>query len=113
MVKGVCFADYRDTGDPVFASRVYNSQLVDELVFLDIDATSENRETNIDVISAVSKCLCPGHRRGIRSARNAPFTGKRSGQGSCNKRCLIRRRYRTAPMSSAVNASSSNGYSSR
>ncbi len=60
MVKGVSFADYRDTGDPVFASRVYNSQLVDELVFLDIDATSENRETNIAVISAVSKeCFMP------------------------------------------------------
>lgn len=60
MVKGVSFADYRDTGDPVFASRVYNSQLVDELVFLDIDATSEGRETNIDVIETVSKeCFMP------------------------------------------------------
>ncbi len=60
MVKGVSFADYRDTGNPVSASRVYNSQLVDELVFLDIDATSENRETNMDVIAAVSKeCFMP------------------------------------------------------
>jgi len=60
MVKGTSFADYRDTGDPVFASRVYNSQLVDELVFLDIDATVENRETNSEVIAAVSKeCFMP------------------------------------------------------
>lgn len=60
MVKGISFSDYRDTGDPVFASRVYNSQLVDELVFLDIDATSENRETNISIISDVSKeCFMP------------------------------------------------------
>ncbi len=60
MVKGISFADYRDTGDPVFASRVYNSQLVDELVFLDIDATFENRETNSEVIAAVSKeCFMP------------------------------------------------------
>lgn len=60
MVKGVSFANYRDTGDPVFASRVYNSQMVDELIFLDIDATLENRDTNIDVISSVSKeCFMP------------------------------------------------------
>lgn len=60
MVKGVNFDSYRDTGDPVFASRVYNSQYVDELVFLDIDATSEGRETNAEIIEKVSKeCFMP------------------------------------------------------
>lgn len=60
MVKGVNFDSYRDTGDPVFASRVYNSQYVDELVFLDIDATNEGRETNAEIIERVSKeCFMP------------------------------------------------------
>lgn len=60
MVKGIEFKNYRDTGDPVFASRVYNAQYVDELVFLDIDATNQNRETNKEIISKVSKeCFMP------------------------------------------------------
>lgn len=60
MVKGVEFDNYRDTGDPVYASRVYNAQYVDELVFLDIDATSESRPTNKDIIAKVSKeCFMP------------------------------------------------------
>lgn len=60
MVKGKKFTDYRDTGDPIYASRVYNAQYVDELVFLDIDATNENRSTNRDVIASVSKeCFMP------------------------------------------------------
>jgi cyclase len=60
MVKGVNFSNYRDTGDPVFASRVYNSQYVDELIFIDIDATNENRETNCEIIEQVSKeCFMP------------------------------------------------------
>lgn len=60
MVKGINFDNYRDTGDPVYASRVYNSQYVDELVFLDIDATNESRDTFIDIIEKVSKeCFMP------------------------------------------------------
>lgn len=43
MVKGVQFENYRDTGDPVSASRIYNAQYVDELAFIDIDATNESR----------------------------------------------------------------------
>lgn len=60
MVKGVQFDNYRDTGDPVFASKVYNAQYVDELVFLDIDATNESRPTNREIIARVSKeCFMP------------------------------------------------------
>ncbi len=60
MVKGIEFDNYRDTGDPVYASRVYNAQYVDELVFLDIDATNESRATNKDIIAKVSKeCFMP------------------------------------------------------
>lgn len=60
MVKGKQFTDYRDTGDPVFASRIYNTQFVDELIFLDITATNEGRETYFDIIEQVSKeCFMP------------------------------------------------------
>ena len=60
MVKGKQFTDYRDTGDPVFASRIYNVQFVDELIFLDITATNDGRETYFDIIEQVSKeCFMP------------------------------------------------------
>ena len=60
MVKGVNFDEYRDTGDPVYAAKVYNAQYVDELAFLDIDATNENRPTNKEIIAKVSKeCFMP------------------------------------------------------
>jgi imidazole glycerol-phosphate synthase subunit HisF len=60
MVKGKQFSDFRDTGDPVYASRVYNSQYVDELIFLDIDATNEGREPDSEIIEKVSKeCFMP------------------------------------------------------
>ncbi len=60
MVKGVNFDNYRDTGDPVTASKVYNSQYVDELIFIDIDATNESRPTNKEIIKNVSKeCFMP------------------------------------------------------
>ena len=60
MVKGVNFDNYKDTGDPVYASKVYNAQYVDELIFLDIDATNEGRKTNKEIISKVSKeCFMP------------------------------------------------------
>jgi len=60
MVKGVNFDNYRDTGDPVSAARIYNAQYVDELVFIDIDATHEGRATNKDIISKVSReCFMP------------------------------------------------------
>lgn len=60
MVKGIKFDNYRDTGDPVFAARVYNSQYVDELIIIDIDATNENRKTNKIVLQEVTKeCFMP------------------------------------------------------
>jgi cyclase len=60
MVKGKQFSNFRDTGDPIFASRIYNAQYVDELIFLDIDATNEKRETNFSIIEEVSKeCFMP------------------------------------------------------
>ncbi len=51
VVKGVNFVDLIDAGDPVEAAIEYNNQSADELVFLDITATSDNRSSMYDVIS--------------------------------------------------------------
>jgi cyclase len=50
VVKGVNFRDLRDAGDPVEMARVYDAEGADELVFLDITASSGNRETTYDVV---------------------------------------------------------------
>src|SRR2546426_1023157 len=49
VVKGVRFVDLRDAGDPVEAARAYDVQGADELVFLDITASHEEREIMLDV----------------------------------------------------------------
>jgi cyclase len=50
VVKGVNFVDLRDAGDPVEMARVYDAEGADELVFLDITASSGDRETTYDVV---------------------------------------------------------------
>lgn len=50
VVKGVQFVDLRDAGDPVEMAAVYNREGADELVFLDITATSDSRDTMVDVV---------------------------------------------------------------
>src|SRR3954449_7869903 len=50
VVKGVNFQDLRDAGDPVEMAQVYDSEGADELVFLDITASSDSRETTYDVV---------------------------------------------------------------
>ena len=50
VVKGVNFVDLIDAGDPVEQAKVYDEQGADELCFLDITATSDNRETIFDVV---------------------------------------------------------------
>lgn len=54
VVKGVQFVDIRDAGDPVEVARRYDEQGADELTFLDITATSDNRDTLEDVVRAVA-----------------------------------------------------------
>ncbi len=51
VVKGVNFVSLRDAGDPVEQARAYDAQGADEVTFLDIGATHENRETMFDVVS--------------------------------------------------------------
>ncbi|EHR62527.1 imidazole glycerol phosphate synthase subunit HisF [Saccharomonospora cyanea] len=50
VVKGVNFADLRDAGDPVELARLYDSEGADELTFLDVTASSGNRQTTFDVV---------------------------------------------------------------
>jgi cyclase len=50
VVKGVNFTDLRDAGDPVEMARVYDAEGADELVFLDITASSGDRKTTYDVV---------------------------------------------------------------
>ena len=54
VVKGVSFVDIKDAGDPAELANYYNSEGADELVFLDITASSEKRKTMIDVVEKVS-----------------------------------------------------------
>jgi cyclase len=55
VVKGVNFVGLRDAGDPVELAARYDAQGADELVFLDITASSDRRNTMIDVVSRVSE----------------------------------------------------------
>ena len=55
VVKGVNFLELRDAGDPVELAARYNSQGVDELVFLDVAATKENRNTMIDLVARTAR----------------------------------------------------------
>ena len=55
VVKGTSFTDLRDAGDPVEMARFYSEAGADELVFLDIGATPEGRDTLVDVIERVSE----------------------------------------------------------
>jgi cyclase len=50
VVKGVSFVELRDAGDPVESARAYEAQGADELVFLDITASHEERKTIVDVV---------------------------------------------------------------
>jgi cyclase len=60
VVKGVNFVDLIDAGDPVECAFAYNAQEADELVFLDITATSDNRRTMVDVVSRTAEhCFIP------------------------------------------------------
>jgi len=55
VVKGTSFIQLRDAGDPVELASFYYQQGADELVFLDISATPEGRDTMVDVVEHISK----------------------------------------------------------
>jgi cyclase len=55
VVKGINFVNLRDAGDPVELADRYNQQGADELVFLDITASSDNRDTMADVVARTAR----------------------------------------------------------
>lgn len=60
VVKGVNFVGLRDAGDPVEAARAYDAQGADEICFLDIHATHENRGTMFDMVRRTAEqCFVP------------------------------------------------------
>lgn len=69
LVKTVKFKDPKYVGDPINAVKIFNDKEVDELIFLDISATIENRKPNFKVISDIAnECFMPfGYGGGIRN----------------------------------------------
>lgn len=60
VVKGTKFLNLRDAGDPVECAKAYNDQGADELVFLDITASSDERQTMVDVVTrTAASCFMP------------------------------------------------------
>ena len=55
VVKGIQFVNFRDAGDPVILAKKYDKEGADELVFLDITATTENRNILLDVVKRTAK----------------------------------------------------------
>lgn len=55
VVKGVNFLDLRDAGDPIELARTYYEQGADEITFLDVKATVDNRETMFDLVQATAE----------------------------------------------------------
>ena len=80
VVKGVNFVDLRDAGDPVEAARAYDKAGADELCFLDITATHENRGQLLDVVTRTAEaCFMPltvgGGVRTLDDIRNLLLSG--------------------------------------
>ncbi len=57
VVKGVNFVNLRDAGDPVEVAKIYDKAGADELVFLDITASSDARNTVVDMVRRVAECV--------------------------------------------------------
>ncbi len=80
VVKGVNFVELRDAGDPVEQAKIYDAQGADELCFLDITASSDNRSILYNVVSKVAEqCFMPltvgGGVRSLDDIRNLLLAG--------------------------------------
>ena len=80
VVKGVNFVDLRDAGDPVDCAVAYNEQEADEIVFLDITASSDERDTMVEVVRRTAeRCFVPltvgGGIRGVADMRRMLLAG--------------------------------------
>ena len=80
VVKGINFVDLKDAGDPVEQAKVYDFQGADELCFLDITASSDNRNILLDVVNRTAEqCFMPltvgGGVRSLEDIRNLLLAG--------------------------------------
>ena len=80
VVKGINFVDLKDAGDPVEQAKVYDLQGADELCFLDITASSDNRNILLDVVNRTAdQCFMPltvgGGVRNLVDIRNLLLAG--------------------------------------
>lgn len=80
VVKGVNFVDLRDAGDPVAAAKAYDAAGADEICFLDITATHEDRGTLLDIVQRTAdQCFVPltvgGGVRSVEDARALLLAG--------------------------------------
>ncbi len=80
VVKGINFIELKDAGDPVEQAKIYSESGADEICFLDITASNENRETIIDIIKKTAKeCFVPltvgGGVRTIKNIRDLLLAG--------------------------------------
>src|SRR5919107_3075404 len=85
VVKGVNFVSLRDAGDPVEQARLYGQEGADELAFLDIAASHENRDTILDVVSrTAAELFIPltvgGGGRSLDDVRRLPLAGADNGR---------------------------------
>ena len=92
VVKGVNFVDLMDAGDPVEAAKAYDAAGADELTFLDITASSDNRDTIFDVVrEAAEHCFMPltvgGGVRKVEDIRKLLLAG--ADKVSINTACLL------------------------
>ena len=84
VVKGVNFVNLRDAGDPIELAQRYDEQRADEVIFLDITATSDKRETTVDLASRAQRAAAPAVLRGRRlpqRRRHPPHDRRRRRQG--------------------------------
>jgi cyclase len=60
LVKGVNFKDYKYVGDPINAVKIFNDKRVDELMFLDINATNDKKKLSLELIQKIAdECFMP------------------------------------------------------
>ena len=91
VVKGTNFVDLRDAGDPVELAARYDAEGADELVFLDITASSDARDTMVDVVyRTAEQVFIPftvgGGIRSVEDARRMLRAGRREGQRQHRRR---------------------------
>ena len=87
VVKGVNFVNLQDAGDPVEIAKAYDKAGADEVVFLDITASSDNRKTVVDMVRAVAADL---RDRSCSDPYFAVPAEEKSGAGIHGNHCSLR-----------------------